>query len=82
MILIERAKGEQNMIYKVLYQENRAEVPVRENTKSLYVEASCEREVRFHLKDRNYNIEFIQLLEGSHLQYEQASSNFEVESLE
>ena len=70
------------MIYKVLYQENRAEVPVRENTQSLYVEASSEREVRQHLKDRNYNIEFIQLLEGSHLQYEQASPNFEVESLE
>jgi DNA-dependent RNA polymerase auxiliary subunit epsilon len=82
VILFERAKGEQTMIFKVLYQENRAEVPVRENTQSLYVEASSEREVRQHLKDRNYNIEFIQLLEGSHLQYEQASPNFEVESLE
>jgi DNA-dependent RNA polymerase auxiliary subunit epsilon len=80
--LIERAKGEQIMIFKVLYQENRAEVPVRENTKSLYVEASSEREVRFHLKDRNYNIEYIQLLEGSHLEYEQAGENFEVESLD
>ncbi len=70
------------MIFKVLYQENRAEVPVRENTQSLYVEASSEREVRQHLKDRNYNIEFIQLLEGSHLQYEQDSENFELESLE
>jgi DNA-dependent RNA polymerase auxiliary subunit epsilon len=80
--LIERVKGEQNMIFKVLYQENRAEVPVRENTQSLYVEASSEREVRDHLKDRNYNIEFIQLLEGNHLQYEQDSPNFELESLE
>lgn len=70
------------MIFKVLYQENRAEVPVRENTQSLYVEASSEREVRDHLKDRNYNIEFIQLLEGSHLEYEQAGANFEVESLD
>lgn len=70
------------MIFKVLYQENRLEVPVRENTQSLYVEASSEREVRQHLKDRNYNIEFIQLLEGSHLQYEQDGENFELESLE
>ncbi|TWT28048.1 DNA-dependent RNA polymerase subunit epsilon [Planomicrobium sp. CPCC 101110] len=69
------------MIFKVYYQENRFEVPVRENTKSLYVEASTEREVRQHLKDRNYNIEFVQLLEGSHLEYEQASQNYEVESL-
>ena len=70
------------MIYKVLYQENGAEAPVRENTKSLYVEASTEREVRQHLKDRQYNIEYIQLLEGSHLEYEQSSPSFEVESLE
>lgn len=69
------------MIFKVLYQVNKAEVPVRENTQSLYVEASSEREVRDHLKDRNYNIEYIQLLEGSHLEYEQASESFEVESL-
>lgn len=69
------------MIYKVFYQENRFEVPVRENTKSLYVEASSEREVRHHLKDRNYNIEFVQLLEDKHLEYEQASQDFEVERL-
>lgn len=68
------------MIFKVYYQENRNEVPVRENTKSLYIEASSEREVRNHLKDRNYNIELVQLLEGSHLDYEQASQNYEVES--
>ena len=70
------------MIFKVYYQENRFEVPVRENTKSLYVEAASEREVRHHLKDRNYNIELVQLLEGNHLEYEQASQNYEVESVE
>ncbi|MEI4771802.1 DNA-dependent RNA polymerase subunit epsilon [Psychrobacillus sp. FJAT-51614] len=69
------------MIYKVYYQENALEVPVRENTKSLYLEAESEREVRSHLKDRKYNIELIQLLEGSHLEYEQASANFNVEKL-
>jgi DNA-dependent RNA polymerase auxiliary subunit epsilon len=75
-------KGEQTMIFKVYYQENRFEVPVRENTQSLYVEAASEREVRNHLKDRNYNIELVQLLEGNHLEYEQASQNYEVESVE
>ena len=70
------------MIFKVYYQENRFEVPVRENTQSLYVEAASEREVRHHLKDRNYNVELVQLLEGNHLEYEQASQNYEVESVE
>ncbi|MFJ7970589.1 DNA-dependent RNA polymerase subunit epsilon [Psychrobacillus sp. NPDC096389] len=67
------------MIYKVYYQENALQVPVRENTKSLYVEAESEREVRAILKERQYNIELIQLLEGNHLEYEQASPNFKVE---
>ncbi|ANU17588.1 DNA-dependent RNA polymerase auxiliary subunit epsilon family protein [Planococcus maritimus] len=70
------------MIFKVYYQENRLEVPVRENTKSLYVEASTEREVRYHLKDRNFNIELVQLLEGQHLEYEQASQDYQVESID
>lgn len=70
------------MIFKVYYQENRFEVPVRENTQSLYLEAASEREVRHHLKDRDYNIELVQLLEGNHLEYEQASQNYEVESIE
>lgn len=68
------------MIYKVYYQENKNEIPVRENTKSLYVEASSEREVRAYLKDRGYNIELVQLLEGAHLEYEQNSPNFKVEN--
>lgn len=69
------------MIYKVYYQENALEVPVRENTKSLYLEAKSEREVRSLLKDHKYNIELIQLLEGNHLEYEQASLNFKVEKI-
>ncbi|MDS9470437.1 DNA-dependent RNA polymerase subunit epsilon [Sporosarcina pasteurii] len=66
------------MIYKVYYQENVLEVPVRENTKSMYVEAGSEREVRQLLKGRNFNIELIQLLEGKHLEHEQASPHFEL----
>jgi len=69
------------MIYKVYYQENAIEIPVRENTKSLYLEATSEREVRQKLKDRDYNIEFIQLLEGNYLAYEQASPNFVLEEI-
>ncbi|MEK4424273.1 DNA-dependent RNA polymerase subunit epsilon [Solibacillus sp. FSL K6-1523] len=68
------------MIYKVYYQENINDIPVRENTKTLYLEASSEREVRHYLKDRNYNIELVQLLEGNYLEYEQASPNFTVEN--
>jgi len=74
-------KGEQTMIYKVYYQEYANEIPVRENTKSLYLEATSEREVRQKLKDRNYNIEFVQLLEGNYLVYEQASPNFILEEI-
>ena len=69
------------MIYKVYYQEDAHEVPVRENTKSLYLEATNERDVRNKLKDRNYNIEFIQLLEGNYLAYEQESPNFKLENI-
>lgn len=67
------------MIYKVLYQVNPSEVPVRENTLCTYIEAESERDVRAKLKDRPIMIEFVQLLEGSHLAYEQASENYKVE---
>lgn len=66
------------MIYKVYYQENALQVPIRENTQHVYVEADSEKSVREKLSDRNYNIEMIQLLEGAHLEYEQASSHFEL----
>ncbi|MGN7477178.1 DNA-dependent RNA polymerase subunit epsilon [Solibacillus silvestris] len=68
------------MIYKIYYQESITEIPVRENTKTLYLEASSEREVRHYLKDRNYNIELVQLLEGNYLEYEQNSPNFSLEN--
>ncbi len=70
------------MIYKVYYQETKLEVPVRENTKSLYLEATDVREVRAKLQDRNYNIELIQLLEGNYLEYEQASENYRLEKFD
>ena len=68
------------MIYKVYYQESIKEIPVRENTKTIYLEASSEREVRRYLSERNHNIELVQLLEGNYLEYEQASPNFRLEN--
>lgn len=69
------------MIYKVYYQEDRFEVAVRENTKSLYVEAQSEREVRQFLKSRPYNIELVQKVNEAHLDYEQKSPDFKLEQL-
>ncbi|ALC80915.1 MULTISPECIES: DNA-dependent RNA polymerase subunit epsilon [Bacillus] len=66
------------MIYKVFFQKRADEVPVRENTDSVYIEASTEREVRRLLKSRNYNIEFIQKVEGAFLEYERKNENFKV----
>ncbi|MFD2043953.1 DNA-dependent RNA polymerase subunit epsilon [Ornithinibacillus salinisoli] len=69
------------MIYKVLYQESSYEVPVRERTKSLYIEAGSKKAVRRNLSDRNYNIEFIQELNESHLDYEKQDENFTTENV-
>ncbi|SFB35586.1 DNA-dependent RNA polymerase auxiliary subunit epsilon [Lentibacillus halodurans] len=69
------------MIFKVLYQELPDEIPVRERTKSLYIEADSERDVRDKLSGRNYNIEFIQVLNDAHLAYEKQSGHFELETV-
>ncbi|SHG24229.1 DNA-dependent RNA polymerase subunit epsilon [Ornithinibacillus halophilus] len=69
------------MIFKVLYQEIPNEVPVRERTKSLYLEANSAKEVRHKLSDRKINIEFIQEIDGAHLDYEKDSETFELETV-
>ncbi|PKR78478.1 hypothetical protein CEY16_01595 [Halalkalibacillus sediminis] len=69
------------MIFKVLYQSGADEAPVREETKSMYVEAESVREVRLKLAERDYNIEHVQELSENHLNYEKKSENFEVEKL-
>ncbi|WP_203362171.1 DNA-directed RNA polymerase subunit epsilon [Bacillus sp. REN10] len=69
------------MIFKVYYQEQKEEVPVREHTRVLYTEANSEREVRESLKNRPYNIEFVQKIENSYLEYEKQSPNFKLEQL-
>lgn len=66
------------MIYKAFYQKKADEVPVRENTDSLYIEGVSERDVRTKLKDKKYNIEFVQPVDGAFLEYEKQSENFKV----
>lgn len=69
------------MIFKVFFQEIKTEVPVRERTKTIYVEAGSEREVRTKLAGRMYNIEFVQKLDEAHLEYEKSSENFVLENV-
>ncbi|RFU71101.1 DUF1447 family protein [Peribacillus saganii] len=66
------------MIFKVYYQVNASQVPVRENTKTIYVEAESERDVRLKIKHEPYNIEFIQPVTGDHLEYEKRNADFKV----
>jgi DNA-dependent RNA polymerase auxiliary subunit epsilon len=66
------------MIYKIYYQENIKEVPVRENTKSLYIEGESVRDVRTKIADRGYNVEFVQPVNGAFLEYEQQNEDFKV----
>ncbi|GAA0613497.1 DNA-dependent RNA polymerase subunit epsilon [Virgibacillus siamensis] len=68
------------MVFKVFYQDSATEIPVRENTKSLYVEAEHEKDVRNKLVDREYNIEYIQPLDEAHLNYEKQSDHYSVEN--
>ncbi|MFA1818720.1 DNA-dependent RNA polymerase subunit epsilon [Virgibacillus oceani] len=69
------------MIFKVLYQELRDEIPVRERTKAFYVEADTIREVRKKINDRHVNIEYIHALNEAHLSYEKQSESFAVENV-
>ncbi|WP_096435605.1 DNA-dependent RNA polymerase subunit epsilon [Alteribacter populi] len=67
------------MIFKVFYQETIKEVPVRENTHSLYIEGTSEEEVRKKLTEKDYNIEFVTPLSEDYLNYEQQDEDFKVE---
>ncbi|MED3624390.1 DNA-dependent RNA polymerase subunit epsilon [Neobacillus thermocopriae] len=66
------------MIFKVFYQENVHEVPVREKTKTFYIQAESVREVYSKLADKKINIEYIQEIKGAHLEYEQQNENYKV----
>ena len=74
------------MIYKVFYQETKDRSPLRETTRSLYldIDASSELEGRIiarQLVEENrpeYNIEYIELLTDKLLDYEKETGVFEV----
>lgn len=66
------------MIFKVYYQDKITEVPVRERTNTLYIEATSEEDVRSKLKERGFNIEFITPVDGAYLEYEKQSENYKV----
>ncbi|HAQ07865.1 MAG TPA: hypothetical protein DCR24_10200 [Bacillus bacterium] len=66
------------MIFKVYYQESIKQVPVRENTKTVYVEAASERDVRTKLADRQYNIEYVEAVLGNYFEYEKQKEDYEV----
>jgi DNA-dependent RNA polymerase auxiliary subunit epsilon len=66
------------MIFKVYFQESNKQVPVREKTKTVYVEADTVREVRRKLADRPYNIEFITAVDDAFLEYEKQNEDFKV----
>ncbi|MCM3321881.1 DNA-dependent RNA polymerase subunit epsilon [Cytobacillus kochii] len=70
------------MLFKVYYQESAKEVPVREHTKTVYVEGKNERDVRTKLKTRSINIEFVTAVEGDYLAYEQDHQDFKVLEIE
>lgn len=59
------------MIFKATYQETKAQVPLRENTKSIFIEADSKEAAR-ELFDTltPYNIEFLQEMSDAHLEYE------------
>ncbi|MDQ0217254.1 DUF1447 family protein [Peribacillus cavernae] len=58
------------MIFKVYYQGDASEVPVREHTKTMYIEGETERDVRLKIKHEPFNIEYIQPVKGAFLEYE------------
>lgn len=66
------------MVFKVFYQESKTQVPVREMTKTMYVEGESIRDIRRKLIDYPYNIEFITPIEGAFLEYEKQNEDFKV----
>jgi len=70
------------MIFKVYFQESNKQVPVREKTQTIYVKADSERDERTKIADRQYNIEYVEAVEGNYFEYEKQKENFEVLEIE
>jgi DNA-dependent RNA polymerase auxiliary subunit epsilon len=69
------------MIFKVFFQKSLTEVPIREHTQTVYVEAKTINDVRKKLADRKYNIEYIQEINGKFLEYEKDTNSLELENV-
>ncbi|MBT2683559.1 MULTISPECIES: DNA-dependent RNA polymerase subunit epsilon [Bacillaceae] len=70
------------MIFKVYFQESNKQVPVREKTQTIYVKGDSERDVRTKIADRQYNIEYVEAVEGNYFEYEKQKEDFEVLEIE
>ncbi|MBT2695342.1 RNA polymerase epsilon subunit [Bacillus sp. ISL-55] len=70
------------MIFKVYFQESNKQVPVREKTQTIYVKGDSERDVRTKVADRQYNIEYVEAVEGNYFEYEKQKEDFEVLEIE
>lgn len=68
-------------VFKIFYQKNKYEIPVRENTEVLYVEANNIPEVYKYLENREYNIEYVQELNEQYLNFEKESPDFKLEKV-
>lgn len=67
------------MIFKVFYQETKVRNPKREQTQSLYIEAPDDVTARALVEQNTpYNIEYVQVLEGNHLDYEKENEDFKL----
>jgi DNA-dependent RNA polymerase auxiliary subunit epsilon len=66
------------MIFKVFYQESLSQVPVREKTKTLFIEGESVKEVRSKIADLGLNVEAVQEVKGAFLEYEQQNEDYKV----
>ena len=64
--------------FKVFYHENNKEIPVRENTKSMFIESSDKPSVLRYLESKNYNVEYVQEMTEEYLNFEKKSSDFKM----
>lgn len=71
-------RGEINMIFKVYYQVNALEVPIRENTQTLYIKGESVRDVRQKLKKEPFNVEYVAEIKGAYLEYEKLHEDYKV----
>ncbi|WP_412990114.1 DNA-directed RNA polymerase subunit epsilon [Pediococcus siamensis] len=67
------------MVFKVLYQTSAETTPKRETTEALYLEAETKEDaIQAVENNTEYNIEFVEPLEGNSLEYEQQSANYKL----